>query len=77
MLNYRKVNLDEFRLSVLHHIEEAKKFGGLFSLLWHNCRLMNEEFPDIEEFYPNLLKQIVELGAEALTGEEVVGRMGS
>ena len=75
MLNYRKTNLDELRLSVLHHIEEAKKFGGLFSLLWHNCRLMNEEYSGIEKFYPNLLKQIIQLGADSLTGEEIVNKI--
>lgn len=75
VLNYRKANLEEFRQSVLQHIEEAKKFGGLFSLLWHNCRLMDEEFPGIEEFYPDLLKQIVQLGADSLTGEQIVDRI--
>jgi len=75
VLNYRKANLEEFRQSVLQHIKEAKKFGGLFSLLWHNCRLMNEEYPGIEEFYPGLLKQIVQLGAKSLTGEQIVDRI--
>lgn len=75
VLNYRGATLEQLQQSVFHHIEEARKFGGLFSLLWHNCRLMDEEFIGIDRFYPDLLKQIVEWGAHSLTGIQIVEKI--
>ena len=53
-------------------IAEASKFGGLFSLLWHNSRLTEYEYPGVQEFYKELLGQIVEKNPPVFTGEELI-----
>ncbi len=72
VLNYRKAGLEGLESSALQLIDEAKKFGGLFSLLWHNCRMMDEEYPGVSIFYPKLLKKIISLKPDILTGEELI-----
>ncbi len=72
VLNYQNGSTDDLLQKTKSHISEAKKFGGVFSLLWHNCNLMNEEFPGIEEFYPKLLKIIMDNKAESVTGSQIV-----
>lgn len=75
VLDYRGATFDDLHSSVLHHLNEAKKFGGIFSLLWHNCRLMDEEYDGVSAFYPQLLKDIVNFGAHPLTGEAIIERV--
>ena len=67
-LQYRQLSFNELREEVLSYIREAKKFGGLFSLLWHNCRLYDEENAGVSEFYKGLLEEIVSHNPVSLTG---------
>ncbi|ASB49101.1 polysaccharide deacetylase family protein [Alkalitalea saponilacus] len=71
-LNYRKVGLNGLNASVFKLIEEAERFGGVFSLLWHNCRLMDDEYPGVSEFYPKLLKDIMSKNPESVTGQQIM-----
>lgn len=75
VLNYRGVGFETTREAVMHYVAEAQKFGGLFSLLWHNCRLSNHEFDNITDFYESLLEQIMEKKPEALSGKDVIDKM--
>jgi len=72
MLNYRQVELDELKTSAFQLIVEARKFGGIFSLLWHNCRLDEYQYPGVISFYNTLLESIVELSPTSITGRRVV-----
>ncbi|TCO11017.1 polysaccharide deacetylase family protein [Natronoflexus pectinivorans] len=71
-LNYRKVGLDGLYHSAFKLIEEIERFGGVFSLLWHNCRLMDDEYPGVSEFYPKLLKDIMSKSPQSVTGEQII-----
>lgn len=72
MLNYRQVELDELKTSAFQLIVEARKFGGIFSLLWHNCRLDEYQYPGVISFYNTLLESIVELSPTSITGRRLV-----
>ncbi len=72
VLNYSKGSIEVLSDKVNYHIEEAQKFGGLFSLLWHNCRLMDEEYPGIEQFYPTLLKSIIDKNPKSVNGSQII-----
>jgi hypothetical protein len=62
--------------SVVHDlIHETKKFGGVFSLLWHNCRLDEQVYPGVRNFYHQLLHSLNKQGAEGLTGSHIIERM--
>jgi peptidoglycan/xylan/chitin deacetylase (PgdA/CDA1 family) len=75
VLQYRKEGFPELHKLALHYASEAKRFGGIFSLLWHNCRLSNIEYHGVTDFYESLLEEIVEEGGEGLPGEEIVKRI--
>jgi peptidoglycan/xylan/chitin deacetylase (PgdA/CDA1 family) len=72
VLQYRKEGFEALRSSVFHYISEAVKFGGIFSLLWHNCRLSEYEYEGVTEFYEGLLEEIVEENAEVVTGRDLI-----
>jgi hypothetical protein len=75
ILQYRKAGLSEMTNAVEHYIEEAQKFGGIFSLLWHNCRLNDIEYEGISEYYKNLLKHIIKKSPKPLTGKCLINRL--
>ncbi|PWD99566.1 polysaccharide deacetylase family protein [Marinilabilia rubra] len=77
VLQYRKAGFPELRNLALHYASEARKFGGIFSLLWHNCRLSNIEYEGVTEFYESLLGEIVENGGEGVPGEEIINRVSN
>ncbi|MFW5754035.1 MAG: hypothetical protein ACOCV9_04460 [Marinilabiliaceae bacterium] len=39
VLDYSKLSNNQLQILVLKYMKKPKKFGGIFSLLWHNCRL--------------------------------------
>ena len=69
---YRKLTLDEIKHSISNLIEEATKFGGIFSLLWHNSRMTKYETIELEEFYNVLIKEILEKQPETITAEKLL-----
>jgi hypothetical protein len=58
-------------------IKEIKKFNGVFTLLWHNSYLNENEKSGITEFYQNILEEVISEKAESLTGLEIIKRMKS
>jgi hypothetical protein len=76
-LQYRQRSYDEITKSVSDYMQVAQKFGGLFSLLWHNCRLNDDEYSGISEFYEGLLAYIVKQEPMALTGMGLIERCSS
>ncbi|MCL2073886.1 MAG: hypothetical protein FWH18_08200 [Marinilabiliaceae bacterium] len=77
MLHYRNLSFNDLQQSALNHIVEAKKFGGIFSLLWHNSRLTEYEYPNITTFYEQLLKEIVDQKPKSVTGAKLIFMIGS
>ena len=71
VLQYRKEGFENLRNQVFHYLSEARKFGGIFSLLWHNCRLSEYEYDGVIGFYEQLLGDIVEEGGESVTGAQL------
>lgn len=55
-------------------INEVRKFGGIYSLLWHNCRLDENKYPGITEFYFALLASIVKEG-ESINGVQLLRKI--
>jgi hypothetical protein len=75
VLNYRGVDFEELRRAAIHLISEATKFGGIFSLLWHNCRLDESQYPGVVDFYESLLHEITDLKPDSITGATLIGRI--
>jgi peptidoglycan/xylan/chitin deacetylase (PgdA/CDA1 family) len=72
VLQYRKDGFEALHSSVFHYISETEKFGGLFSMLWHNCRLSEYEYDGVTGFYERLLEEIIEEKAEVVTGRDLI-----
>lgn len=70
VLQYRGLSRTGLEEAVDAYIKEALRFGGLISLLWHNCRLNELEDPGVQGFYERLLQNIVLQEPKALTGRD-------
>lgn len=53
-------------------LDEVIRFNGVFSLLWHNCRLDEEWSPGINNLYRCLLNEIMKSGFISLTGQQTI-----
>jgi hypothetical protein len=53
-------------------LAEVTRFNGVFSLLWHNCRLDEKAYPGINATYKKMLKEIMQWGYLSLTGKQVI-----
>ncbi len=58
-------------------LDEVMRFKGVFSLLWHNCRLDEEWTPGINAVYECLLTEIMQSGFISLTGQQTVNSFKS
>lgn len=72
---YREHNYESAMKSIENLLIETLKFGGIFTLLWHNSFFDEYEFPGITNFYNNLLKSIHNNGCESLTGADLLNRI--
>lgn len=72
LTGYMGSSLHEIPSAVQAVLEEVEKFGGVFSLLWHNCNLDEEELPGINKMYSQLLRNIVDAGFVSRSGREVI-----
>ncbi|MDB4334820.1 polysaccharide deacetylase family protein [bacterium] len=70
-LNYRELTKDEIFESLNKLLSEVKKFGGVFTLLWHNCRLEEVERPGVNQLYSDILEEIIKHQPECLTGQQI------
>ncbi len=69
---YRKLGFKEAEKAVLEVISEAQKFGGIFSLLWHNSMFDEYEIPGITAFYNNLLKTVSSKATKSISGKHLL-----
>jgi hypothetical protein len=61
-------------LAVMHEVE---KFGGVFSVLWHNSFFDEDLYPGVTAFYAALLESIAHAKPENIVGAELVDRMNN
>jgi hypothetical protein len=76
LLGYMKIPVPEIIGSVRPLLREVSRFKGVFSLLWHNCSLDEEEYPGINAVYRSLLEEIMGSGYRSLTGDQVIKSLG-
>jgi len=77
VLEYQKLSNTEILKSIGSLINEAKRFNGLFSLLWHNCRLNEAEYKDIKPLYEACIQLVVDNKAISMTGKEIINHIKS
>jgi hypothetical protein len=75
VLDYQKEGFTGLETSSMKMVEEAWKFGGFFSLLWHNCRMSDHDYAGVGSFYESLLAKIMQHGAESVTGSGIVAKI--
>ena len=71
LLEYMKVPHRQAIETIGPLVEEVTRFRGVFSLLWHNCQLDEEEYPGINRTYRELLEWITGRGFRSMTGQEL------
>lgn len=75
LFHYRKLSVEGVKRSVEKLLDEIEKFGGVFTLLWHNDFFDEARYPGVNEFYKNIHKIIADRGVENLLGKEIVDRL--
>jgi hypothetical protein len=74
LFHYRKLSTTEALSSITTILNEIKKFHGVFTLLWHNSYLNEDDVPGIRRFYTDLLNLIKADKPEVLTGLGILDR---
>jgi peptidoglycan/xylan/chitin deacetylase (PgdA/CDA1 family) len=77
LLGYMEVALDAIPETIRPVVAEVRKFKGIFSLLWHNSNLDEEEFPGINRVYHQVLREVMDAGFQSMTGHQVIKSFGS
>lgn len=75
LLSYRKLSNEEALQKCKELIEEVKKFGGLFTLLWHNSFFDEDVYPGVKKLYEDILTATSEQNPECILGHELLSRM--
>jgi hypothetical protein len=75
LFGYRKLSPEEAMRSCLTIISEIQKFGGIFTLLWHNSFFDEQTYPGVTEFYKSLLDKIAALKPESILGSELLDKI--
>lgn len=58
LFDYRRLSYEEAYQSIEHLADEVRKFHGLFTLLFHQSSLDEEEHPGICDFYEKILDML-------------------
>lgn len=72
LIEYMEVHVGDIPATMKPLFGEVARFKGVFSLLWHNCRLDEEELPGIYPAYRQVLKDLMSSGFVSLTGREAL-----
>lgn len=75
VLDYQKAGFEGISEATDQMIGEAQKFGGFFSLLWHNCRMSDYDYPGVNSYYQSLLEGIMQKEAESITGIDLINKI--
>jgi hypothetical protein len=71
----QKASFPQIEAALNEMAAQAERFGGLVSLLWHNCRFDEVEFPGITQFYRRLLLNLAQKKAQGMPGLDIVQQM--
>jgi len=74
LIGYMNIEIASIPETIRPVLHEVLKFKGVFSLLWHNCRLDEESMPGVHETYNLLLREILNSGCIPLTGRMALDR---
>lgn len=77
LLGYMNIPVEEIPEVIRPILREATRFGALFTMLWHNCNLDNEEFPGINGVYQKVLKEVMDSGFSSMTGSQIIKTLRS
>ena len=77
LFHYRKLTASDGIEAVQTLLSEIIKFGGVFTILWHNSYLSEREIPGIGDFYKSILKRITDENPEVLLGREITERLST
>ena len=69
---YRNLSFEDAEKAVLKVVSEVQKFGGIFSLLWHNSMFDEYEMPGITAFYNSLLKTVTDKATKSMSGKQLL-----
>ena len=72
LIEYMNVPVEAFSDVIRALLVEVSRFKGVFSLLWHNCRLDEKCTPGIKLVYRQLLQEVMLSGYKSVTGREAV-----
>lgn len=72
MLLYMREQVGSIHEIIQPILSEVTKFNGVFSLLWHNCRLEEAVYPGINVVYHDILREIMLSGYISLTGQGTI-----
>jgi len=72
LFDYRKLSFKQAMDSTDNLINETRKFGGIFTLLWHNSYFEERRYPGITKFYSELLGKMKECKAVNITAQEIL-----
>ncbi len=75
LFDYRKLSYNQAFHSVISLINEIKKFGGIFTLLWHNSYFEERRYPGITNFYNQVLEELRRIDAVNITGREIISML--
>ncbi len=74
LLEYMSVPVASIIEALQPVLKEVSRFHGLFSLLWHNSTLDEEEYRGVGPQYRQILEHIKAAGFTSLTGAQMVSR---
>lgn len=75
LMSYRQYTPGEALQACVQIINEARRFGGLFTLLWHNSFFDETTYPGIHKLYEDILQTISDQQPECILGHELLSRM--
>jgi hypothetical protein len=77
LLFYRKLSFDDIFKITKSFINETKRFSGVYTLLWHNSCLDENEIKGIKAFYTKYIELIMSSNIQATTAELYLKKMQS
>ncbi|MCF8303736.1 MAG: polysaccharide deacetylase family protein [Bacteroidales bacterium] len=72
---YRRMNPEAILDKTNSLIKEVSKFGGVFTLLWHNGFFDEDRYPGIRKCYEDILAWMDHQRAESINPVEIIKRM--
>lgn len=75
LLGYRKYTNNQALETCQKIIMEVNRFGGIFTLLWHNSFFDEDVYPGVNQLYENILKSVADQQPECVLGNELLSHM--